>query len=247
MKKRVAINGFGRIGRSVARIILQSYSDELELVAINDPSSGQDSAILFEFDSNFGRFPGGVVFHEDSQEFEAAGRRIKKLTTRNIEELPWGELGIDVVLESTGVFKTQEDCMKHVHQGARKVLLSCPPKGDGFNVIVVGVNDENLHPDNLLVSNASCTTNCLAPVAKFLDQAFGIESGFMTTVHSYTTSQKILDMADKKRFTSGTCSGCEYYSNDHRCREGDWKSVATSQWSIGWNVDSSPFTNGFFG
>lgn len=202
-KKRVAINGFGRIGRSVARIILESYQDQLELVAINDPASGKDSAILLEFDSNFGRFPGGVVFHENSQEFEVSGQRIRKITTRNIEDLPWEELRIDVVLESTGVFKTQEDCLKHIQQGAKKVLLSCPPKGDGFRTIVLGVNDETLQPEDLLVSNASCTTNGLGPVAKVLHDTFHIESGFMTTIHSYTTSQKILDMGDKKDLRRG--------------------------------------------
>lgn len=203
MKKRVAINGFGRIGRSVARIIMRHYRDTLELVAINDPSSGHDSVLLFEFDSNFGRYPGEVSFDDVTQEFVIDGHRIKKFATREIEELPWGDLGVDVVLESTGVFRKKADCERHLRQGAKKVLLSAPPKDEGFKMIVVGVNDENLSPQDVLVSNASCTTNCLAPLAKALDDHLGIKKGFMTTVHSYTTSQRILDMADKKDMRRG--------------------------------------------
>lgn len=197
MKKRVAINGFGRIGRAVARIIMRHHQDTLELVAINDPSDGTSSALLFEFDSTFGRYPGTVAFDEATQDLIIDGQRIKKLTTRNIEDLPWGDLGIDIVLEATGVFRKKEDCERHKAQGAKKVLLSAPAKTDGFKTIVLGVNDHILTPEDTLVSNASCTTNCLAPLAKVLHDHFNIEKGFMTTIHSYTTSQRILDMNDK--------------------------------------------------
>lgn len=207
MSKRIAINGFGRIGRCVARVLLETYGDTIELVAINDPSDGEASAFLFEFDSNFGHYPGSVSFHNDTQEYEIDGHRIKKFGTRSIEELPWGDLDIDVVIESTGVFTRKEDCQKHLDQGARRVLLSAPAKGDGFKTVVLGVNEDIITPSDTLISNASCTTNCLAPVAKALHDAFSIQSGFMTTVHSYTTSQKILDMADKKDLRRGRSAG----------------------------------------
>ncbi len=207
MAHRIAINGFGRIGRCVARILLETYPDSVDIVAINDPSHGHSSAFLFEFDSNFGAYPGHVSFDESMQEYEIDGKRIKKFATRSIEELPWGDLDIDVVIESTGVFTNKDDCERHLKQGAKKVLLSAPAKGGGFKTIVLGVNEQTLSTDDRLVSNASCTTNCLAPVANVLHQKFGIESGFMTTVHSYTTSQRLLDMEDKKDLRRGRSAG----------------------------------------
>ncbi len=192
--KRVAINGFGRIGRTAARIIMQR--DDMQLVAINDPSKTEMSAHLFEFDTNFGRYAGTVEI-VDADTLKIDGHTVEKFTTRNISELPWGELNVDIVLECTGAFRTKEGCQQHIDQGAKKVLLSAPPKGDGFKMLVKGVNDEALSSDDVFVSNASCTTNCLAPVAQALDAAFGIEHGLVTTIHSYTTSQNILDAGHK--------------------------------------------------
>lgn len=195
-KKRVAINGFGRIGRLAARVILQNYTDKIDLIAINDPSPTDASAHLFEFDSTYGRYPGSVKI-EGEDLLNIDGHKVKKFTTREISELPWGDLDIDVVIECTGVFRTGEKAQPHLDQGAKKVLLSAPAKDDQFKTIVLGVNDDTLKGDEKLVSNASCTTNCLAPVAKVLDEAFGIESGLMTTIHSYTNDQRVLDAGHK--------------------------------------------------
>ncbi len=196
MKKRIAINGFGRIGRSAARIIMQDHKDTLELVAINDPSPIEHSALLFGYDSNFGRYPGTVEAKGDDT-LVIDGKSISKFTTRNIEELPWGDLEVDVVLECTGVFRKAEGAQKHIDQGAKKVVISAPAKSDGFDTFVIGANCDQITGNETLVSNASCTTNCLAPIAKVLDDEFGIESGLMTTIHSYTTSQPVLDLGGK--------------------------------------------------
>ncbi len=196
MKKRVAINGFGRIGRSAARIIMQDHKDTLELVAINDPSPIEHSALLFAYDSNFGRYP-GTVEPEGEDTLVIDGKEIQKFTTREISELPWGDLGIDIVLECTGVFRKKEGASLHLDQGAKKVVISAPAKGDGFDTYVIGANCDQIRGDETLISNASCTTNCLAPVAKVLNDEFGIESGLMTTIHSYTTSQPVLDLGGK--------------------------------------------------
>jgi len=196
MKKRIAINGFGRIGRSAARIIMQDHKDTLELVAINDPSPIEHSALLFGYDSNFGRYPGTVdTKGEDTLIID--GKNVSKFGTRNIEDLPWGDLKIDVVLECTGVFRDAKGAQKHIDQGAKKVVISAPAKGDGFDTYVIGANCDSIRGDETLVSNASCTTNCLAPIAKVLDDEFGIESGLLTTIHSYTTSQPVLDLGGK--------------------------------------------------
>lgn len=191
MKKRVAINGFGRIGRAAARIILDN--PELELIAINDPSPTEQTMHLFKFDTNFGTFKGDISLEKDDY-LNINGHRIKNFSTRNIEDLPWGDLKIDVVLECTGVFRTKETAGKHLEQGAKKVVLSSPGKGEGFTTIVLGVNEDTLTGKETLLSNASCTTNCLAPVAKVLDENFGIVSGLMTTIHAYTNGQRILDV-----------------------------------------------------
>ncbi len=196
MKKRIAINGFGRIGRAAARIILQDHP-ELELVAINDPSLPEVTAHLFQFDTNYGRYPGTVTTESDGTVLNVNGTKIKNFSTREISELPWGDLDIDVVLECTGVFRTLEKAQPHIDQGAKKVLLSAPAKSEGFTTVVLGVNDEILTGKERFVSNASCTTNCLSPVAKVLHENFEIKSGLITTVHSYTSSQNILDMGHK--------------------------------------------------
>jgi len=199
MKKRVAINGFGRIGRATARIILSDYADKLELVAINDPSPTTTTAHLLQFDSNFGTFKKNIeIVNEGSDEYLIVGdAKIKSFSTREISELPWGDLDIDIVLECTGVFRTEETCQRHIDQGAKKVLLSAPPKSDGFRVIVLGVNDEELQDSDKFVSNASCTTNCLAPVVKVLHDNFIVKSGLMTTIHAYTNDQGVLDVGHK--------------------------------------------------
>lgn len=196
MKKRIAINGFGRIGRSAARIIMQDHQDTLELVAINDPSPIEHSALLFGYDSNFGRYP-GTVEADGEDKLIIDGKEVNKFTTRNIEDLPWGDLGVDVVLECTGVFRKAEGAQKHLDQGAKKVVISAPAKGDGFDTFVIGANDDQITGNETLVSNASCTTNCLAPIAKVINDKFGIEAGLMTTIHSYTTSQPVLDLGGK--------------------------------------------------
>ena len=195
MTKRIAINGFGRIGRAAARIILER--SELTLVAINDPSSTEHMAHLFQFDTNYGTFDGEVAVEDGGETLRIDDKKIACFSTREITDLPWGDLGVDVVLECTGVFRTLESAQPHIDQGAKKVLLSAPAKSDGFATIVMGVNDHLLTGKEAFISNASCTTNCLAPVAKVLHDNFEIQSGLMTTVHAYTTSQKLLDVGAK--------------------------------------------------
>jgi glyceraldehyde 3-phosphate dehydrogenase len=194
-KKRIAINGFGRIGRAAARIIMMYHQDTIELVAINDPSDDELTAHLFQFDSNYGTFPLDISI--DKGVLLVGEQKIQKFSTRNIEELPWGDLNVDIVLECTGVFRTADTCQKHIDQGAKKVLLSAPAKSDGFKTVVLGVNDDIIETTDTLISNASCTTNCLAPVVKVLDENFGVVSGFVTTIHSYTNDQRILDVGHK--------------------------------------------------
>ncbi len=196
-KKRIALNGFGRIGRCAARILLKDHSDKLELVAINDPSDAPLCAHLFEFDSNYGRYDGKVSLEEGGKILNVDGHKIQKFETREIKELPWGKLGIDVVLECTGAFCNKEKAGPHITQGAKKVLLSAPPKDDSFVTIVPGVNDQMLKSTDQFVSCASCTTNGLAPIVKVLHENFGIISGIMTTIHAYTNDQNILDVGHK--------------------------------------------------
>lgn len=191
-KKRVAINGFGRIGRAAARIILTDHADTLELVAINDPSPIDLTAHLFQFDSNFGTFNQTVSV--ENGHLLVGDTKINSFSTRNITDLPWGDLDVDIVFECTGVFRTVEKCQPHLDQGAKRVILSAPCKSDGFATVVMGVNEDILKGDEQFISNASCTTNCLAPVVKALDEAFDIESGMMTTTHAYTNDQRILDV-----------------------------------------------------
>ncbi len=191
MALRVAINGFGRIGRNVFRI-LQARRDEFEVVAVNDLTDAATLAHLLRYDSVRGRYPGEVAVEDGA--FVVDGERVRVLAERDPAALPWGELGVDFVVESTGVFRTREACAKHLDAGAKKVVLTVPPKGEIDAMVVLGVNDAMLKPEHRIVSNASCTTNCLAPVAKVLHQAFGIRRGLMTTVHAYTNDQRILDL-----------------------------------------------------
>jgi len=198
MATKVAINGFGRIGRAVARIIMER-EDDLELVAINDLSDARSLAHLFKYDTVMGKW-GGTVKAGDG-ELVINGKSVKVLAVRNPAELPWKDMDVKVVLESTGVFRTAESpkggYADHLKAGAERVVLSVPAKDDIDATIVLGVNDEKLTRDVKCVSNASCTTNCLAPIAKVLNDAFGIEQGLMTTIHAYTNDQRVADMIHK--------------------------------------------------
>ncbi|MFL6724571.1 MAG: type I glyceraldehyde-3-phosphate dehydrogenase [Sphingomicrobium sp.] len=187
---KVAINGFGRIGRLVARAILERSDHGLELVAINDLADAKANAMLFKRDSVHGPFPGEVSAEGDAMIVN--GKRIKVTAERDPAKLPHAELGVDVALECTGFFADREGGQKHLDAGAKRVLISAPAKGADLTV-VYGVNDDKLTPEHKIVSNASCTTNCLAPVAKVLNDLVGIERGLMTTIHAYTNDQKILD------------------------------------------------------
>ncbi len=191
---KVAINGFGRIGRLVARAMLEKggleKASDLELVAINDLADAKSNAWLFSRDSVHGKWPGTVTAEDNDLVID--GKRIRVTAERDPAKLPHGELGVDLVLECTGFFCDRESAQKHIDAGARKVLISAPAKGVDLTV-VYGVNHDKLTADHNIVSNASCTTNCLAPVAKVLNDAIGIERGLMTTIHAYTNDQKILD------------------------------------------------------
>jgi glyceraldehyde 3-phosphate dehydrogenase len=187
---KVAINGFGRIGRLVARAILERDGHGLELVAINDLADAKSNAMLFKRDSVHGPFPGEVS--SDGDAMIVNGKRIKVTAERDPAKLPHKELGVDVALECTGFFTDREGVQKHLDAGAKRVLISAPAKGVDLTV-VYGVNHDKLTADHTIVSNASCTTNCLAPVAKVLNDLGGIERGLMTTIHAYTNDQKILD------------------------------------------------------
>jgi glyceraldehyde 3-phosphate dehydrogenase len=187
---RVAINGFGRIGRLVARAILERPDSGLELVSVNDLADAKANAWLFKHDSVHGKFPGEVS--TDGNDIIVDGKRIHVTAERDPAKLPHKANGIDIALECTGFFADRAGGEKHLEAGAKRVLISAPAKGVDLTV-VYGVNDDKLTPEHRIVSNASCTTNCLAPVAKVLNDALGIERGLMTTVHAYTNDQKILD------------------------------------------------------
>jgi glyceraldehyde 3-phosphate dehydrogenase len=193
MSTKIGINGFGRIGRNVFKV-LQGNKD-FEVVAINDLTDAKTLAHLLKYDSVFGPFSGTVSAKETS--IVVNGKEIKVLAEKDPALIPWKSLGVDFVLESTGHFTTKEACLKHVEGGAKKVLLTVPPKGDVDALIVMGVNDQTLKPTDQVISNASCTTNCLAPFAKVIHETFGIKRGLMTTVHAYTNDQKVLDMPHK--------------------------------------------------
>jgi glyceraldehyde 3-phosphate dehydrogenase len=202
---RVAINGFGRIGRLVARAILENGDSGLELVAINDLADAESNALLFKRDSVHGAWPGEV--RADGNDLIVDGRRIRVTAERDPASLPHGDNGVDIALECTGFFADRESAGKHLTAGAKKVLISAPAKGVDLTV-VYGVNHDKLTADHTIVSNASCTTNCLAPVAKVMNDEIGIARGLMTTVHAYTNDQKILDQihSDKRRARAAAMS-----------------------------------------
>ncbi len=194
MKAKVAINGFGRIGRQIFRINLEKQY--FDVVAINDLTDAKTLAQLLKYDSTYG--PLGKEVHADGEDLIVDGKRYPVLSVRNPEELPWGEHDVDIVLESTGVFRDKEGASKHLTAGAKRVIITAPAKDEVDFTVVLGVNHEDFDKENhKVISNASCTTNCLAPAAKVLNDKFGIEKGLMTTIHSYTNDQKILDLPHK--------------------------------------------------
>jgi len=190
MSLKVGINGFGRIGRLVFRRLIDNPN--VEIVKINDLTDNATLANLLKFDSIHGRFQ-GTVDGSDDESITVNGTRILASAERNPENLAWGDLGVDIVVESTGVFRNMEGAQKHITAGAKKVVISAPAKGKVDATVVLGVNDEILTSDMTVVSNASCTTNCLAPMAKVLHEKFGIKSGYITTIHGYTADQRIQD------------------------------------------------------
>jgi len=196
MAIKVGINGYGRIGRNILRAIHESgRAGEFDVVALNDLGDANTNAHLTRFDTAHGKFPGTVEV--DGGDIIVNGDRVKVLAERDPAKLPWGDLGADIVIEATGVFRTRADCEKHLNGGARKVVLTVPPKDAIDAIVVLGVNDATLKPEHRIVSNASCTTNCLAPMAKVLHESFGIVKGVMCTVHAYTNDQRLLDLPHK--------------------------------------------------
>ncbi|MBT7989389.1 MAG: type I glyceraldehyde-3-phosphate dehydrogenase, partial [Anaerolineae bacterium] len=198
MTVKVGINGFGRIGRQLLKIILERYPDELEVVGINDLWDTKTNAQLFKYDSSYGKFDGDVEVVDGNLVLD--GKTIQVFAERSPADLPWGELGVDIVFEGTGVFRdptTTPGPQSHIEAGAKKVILTAPAKGGDVFTAVMGVNDQDYDPaKHHIVSNASCTTNCLAPFSKVINDTFKIKKGLMTTIHSYTTSQNVLDLAD---------------------------------------------------
>ena len=192
MTIRIAINGFGRIGRNVLRALYENdYRNELQVVAINDLGDAETNAHLLKYDSVHGRF-NGIVNH-DAESLSVNGDRIAITAIRNPEELPWKDYHVDVVFECTGLFTARDKAEGHLKAGARKVIISAP-SSDADAMVVYGVNDDVLTAEHNIISNASCTTNCLAPVVEALHRKIGIESGLMTTIHSYTNDQKLSDV-----------------------------------------------------
>ena len=190
---KIAINGFGRIGRTALKIALDRH--DLEIVAINDLADPATLAYLLKHDSTYGAYNRSVS--HDDQNIIIDGRPIKVLAEKDPAALPWGDLGVDVVIESTGLFTDPEKARAHITAGAKKVLISAPAKGEGAKTIVLGVNEDAITVDDQIISNASCTTNCIAPVMKILEDNLGIEKAMMTTVHSYTASQRLQDAPAK--------------------------------------------------
>ena len=204
MATKIGINGFGRIGRNVFRLLMAA--DDFEVVGINDLTDSKTLAHLLKYDSVNGVYPGTVSAKDGA--IVVDGKEISISAERNPADIKWGDMGAEMILESTGIFRAKEQCLLHVQAGAKKVLLSVPPKDAIDAVVVLGVNDDTLKPEHVVVSNASCTTNCLAPVAKVLHEKFGLKRGLMTTVHAYTNDQALLDMphSDLRRSRSAALS-----------------------------------------
>ena len=193
MSKKIAINGFGRIGRNAFKLAFER--DDIEVVAINDLTDTKTLAHLLKHDSTYGTYHHDVSYDDNS--IFVAGKQIRVLAEKDPALLPWGEFGVDVVIEATGLFVQSEKARAHINAGAKKVVISAPAKGEGAKFIVLGVNEHELTREDDIISNASCTTNCIAPVMAILEREFGIEKSLMTTVHSYTASQRILDAPAK--------------------------------------------------
>ena len=192
-KAKIGINGFGRIGRQVLKVLVEKHKDNFDIVGINDLVPAATNAHLFKYDSNYGRFKGSVAV--DGNDIVINGDKIKIFAQRDPAQIPWGEVGADIVIESTGLFTDADKARAHITGGAKKVIISAPAKKEDIT-IVMGVNEGKYDPaKHVIVSNASCTTNGLAPVAKVLHDMFGIEKGLLTTIHAYTNSQKLLDLA----------------------------------------------------
>jgi len=191
MAIKLGINGFGRIGRLCFRSILERDDHNFDIVGVNDLTDAETLATLLKYDSVHGQFPGDVALDGDALVVD--GSRFPVFAEKDPSNLPWGDLGAEVVIESTGVFRTREKASMHLEAGADQVVISAPARSEVDATVVLGVNDDIITGDEAVVSNASCTTNCLAPLVKVLDDAFGLESGLMTTVHAYTNSQNILD------------------------------------------------------
>ena len=207
MAVKIAINGYGRIGRNVLRAVFEGGREsEFDIVAINDLGDASTNAHLTQYDTAHGRFPGEVSV--DGEHMVVNGDRMRVLAERDPAKLPWKDLGVDVVLECTGFFASQEKASLHIEGGAKKVLISAPAKGDIDATVVFGVNEGSLKASDRIISNASCTTNCLAPMAKALHESVGIESGLMTTIHAYTNDQVLTDVyhSDLRRARSATMS-----------------------------------------
>ena len=195
MATKVGINGFGRIGRLALKAINQRHGDELQVMAVNDLTDAKTNAHIFKYDSNYGIYPGTVEATEDSIVID--GKAIKVLAERDPAKIPWRDYGVDIVIESTGLFTQASKAAAHFQAGARKVIISAPAQDEDIS-IVLGVNEDRYDPArHNVISNASCTTNCVAPVVKVLHQHFGVKRGLMTTVHAYTNDQRILDMFHK--------------------------------------------------
>ena len=193
MSKKIAINGFGRIGRNAFKLAFER--DDIEVVAINDLTDTKTLAHLLKHDSTYGTYHHDVSYDDNS--IFVAGKQIRVLAEKDPALLPWGEFGVDVVIEATGLFVQPEKARAHINAGTKKVVISAPAKGEGAKFIVLGVNEHELTREDDIISNASCTTNCIAPVMAILEREFGIEKSLMTTVHSYTASQRILDAPAK--------------------------------------------------
>ena len=191
MATKVGINGFGRIGRQILKAVIENYKGKLEVVALNDLTDTKTNAHLFRYDSNYGGYHGKVEATEDSIVID--GKAVKVISERDPGKIPWSDYGIEIVVESTGLFTNAEKASAHMQGGAKKVIISAPAKGEDLTV-VLGVNDNTYDPKkHHVISNASCTTNCIAPVVKVLHDSFGVEKGLMSTIHAYTNDQRILD------------------------------------------------------
>jgi glyceraldehyde 3-phosphate dehydrogenase len=194
-KLNIGINGFGRIGRLMARSILKYHKQEINIAGINDITDAHTLAYLFKHDSVHGLFEGSVSATENSLTID--GMEIGITSEKDPSQLKWGDRGVDIVVESTGLFRRREDAAKHLQAGAKKVIISAPAKSGDVPTVVLGINEDVISDDIEIYSNASCTTNCLAPMVYVLNETFGLEKGFMTTVHAYTASQRILDLPHK--------------------------------------------------